>query len=60
MHWLIAIQNKQMRGKFELDKSHLGHPSIRLNNIALDTNSQTKKRSCYKRLILLVILIANI
>ena len=36
-HWLTAIQNKQKGGKFELDKSHLGHPSIRLNNIALLT-----------------------
>ena len=35
LHWLTAIQNKQKGGKFELDKSHLGHPSIRLNNIAL-------------------------
>ena len=35
LHWLIAIQNKQKGGKFELDKSHLGHPSIRLSNIAL-------------------------
>ena len=36
LHWLTAIQNKQKGGKFELDKSHLGHPSIRLSNIALD------------------------
>ena len=35
LHWLTAIQNKQKGGKFELDKSHLGHPSIRLSNIAL-------------------------
>ena len=45
LHWLIAIQNKQMRGKFELDKSHLGHPSIRLNNIALGFSDKTNHRN---------------
>ena len=34
-HWLTAIQNKQKGGKFELDKSHLGHPSKWLNLTAL-------------------------
>ena len=38
LHWLTAIQNKQKGGKFELDKSHLGHPSIRLSNLALEIN----------------------